>query len=251
MSQKPLRLGVNVDHVATVRNARGGVVPDPVRAAKLAIEAGAESITAHLREDRRHIRDDDVRRLRAEITSPLNFEMAATAEMLALALDLRPHAACLVPEKREERTTEGGLDVVSARAHLAPFVARLTDAGVRVSLFIEPDARMLEAAVALGAPVVELHTGTWCDAVAAGEERRAADEFERLRTGAARAAELGLEVHAGHGLNYETSETLATVPQFSEFNTGHFLIGDAIFIGLAESIRLVRAAMAAGRARAR
>jgi len=181
----------------------------------------------------------------------LNFEMAATAEMLALALDLRPHAACLVPEKREERTTEGGLDVVSARAHLAPFVARLTDAGVRVSLFIEPDARMLEAAVALGAPVVELHTGTWCDAVAAGEERRAADEFERLRTGAARAAELGLEVHAGHGLNYETSETLATVPQFSEFNTGHFLIGDAIFIGLAESIRLVRAAMAAGRARAR
>jgi pyridoxine 5-phosphate synthase len=250
MSQKPLRLGVNVDHVATVRNARGGVVPDPVRAAKLAIEAGAESITAHLREDRRHIRDDDVRRLRAEITSPLNFEMAATAEMLALALDLRPHAACLVPEKREERTTEGGLDVVSARAHLAPFVARLTDAGVRVSLFIEPDARMLEAAVALGAPVVELHTGTWCDAVAAGEERRAADEFERLRTGAARAAELGLEVHAGHGLNYETSETLATVPQFSEFNTGHFLIGDAIFIGLAESIRLVRAAMAAGRARA-
>ena len=250
MSHKPLRLGVNVDHVATVRNARGGALPDPVRAAKLAIAAGAESITAHLREDRRHIRDDDVRRLRAEITSPLNFEMAATAEMLALALDIRPHAACLVPEKREERTTEGGLDIVSARAHLAPFVARLTDAGVRVSLFIEPDARTLEAAAALGAPVVELHTGTWCDAVAAGEERKAEHEFERLRTGAVWAAELGLEVHAGHGLNYETSETLANVSQFSEFNTGHFLIGDAIFIGLAESIRLVRAAMAAGRARA-
>jgi len=250
MSQTPLRLGVNVDHVATVRNARGGTAPDPVRAAKLAISAGADSITAHLREDRRHIRDHDMRRLKAEISKPLNFEMAATDEMLALALEIRPHAACLVPEKREERTTEGGLDVVSGRAHLAPFVARLKGEGIRVSLFIEPDARTLEAAAALGAPVVELHTGTWCDFLAAGDERRATQEFERLKTGAAWAAELGLEVHAGHGLNFETSETLAAVPQFCEFNTGHFLIGEAIFVGLAETIRQVRAAMAAGRARA-
>ncbi|MDQ0470757.1 pyridoxine 5'-phosphate synthase [Labrys wisconsinensis] len=250
MSSQPLRLGFNVDHVATVRNARGGAGPDPVRAAQLAIEAGVDGITAHLREDRRHIRDDDIRRLKAEIARPLNLEMAATGEMLAIALAVRPHAACLVPEKREERTTEGGLDVVAAKAQLEPVVARLTDGGIRVSLFIEPDARPIETAAMLGAPVVELHTGTWCNAVEAGEETRAERELERLRTGARWAAELGLEVHAGHGLNFDTSETLAAVPWFSEFNTGHFLIGEAIFVGLAESIRRVREAMAAGRARA-
>jgi pyridoxine 5-phosphate synthase len=248
MPQRPLRLGVNVDHVATVRNARGGRHPDPVRAARLAIEAGADGITAHLREDRRHIRDEDIARLR-ELDRPLNFEMATTPEMLAIALRIGPHAACLVPEKREERTTEGGLDVAAAAEALRPFIAKLQGAGIRVSLFIEPDARAIETAASVGADIVELHTGTWAEAVAASAPS-AGHELERLRQGARWASELGLEVHAGHGLDFDTSETLATAPEFVEFNTGHFLIGEAIFVGLAESVRRVKAAMAAGRARA-
>ena len=247
----PLRLGINVDHVATIRNARGGDRPDPVRAALLALEAGADSITAHLREDRRHIRDSDMHRLKAETGRPLNFEMAATPEMLAIALDVRPHAVCLVPEKREERTTEGGLDVVGGRAALAPAVSRLSRAGIRVSLFIEPDPAALDAATALGAPVVELHTGTWCEAVLAGETREAARHFERLVTAAEQGTALGLEVHAGHGLDYETAEALAAVPEFKEFNIGHFLVGEAIFVGFAASIARMRAAMDRGRAGAR
>jgi pyridoxine 5-phosphate synthase len=250
MSAPPLRLGVNIDHVATVRNARGGIHPDPVRAALLAIEAGADGITAHLREDRRHIRDADMERLKAEISKPLNFEMAATDEMLAIALRIKPHAVCLVPEKRSERTTEGGLDVVGGAASLRPTIDRLSDAGIKVSLFIEADPRAIEMAAELKAPIVELHTGAWCDALAEGHHDAAAAELRRLTVGARLAEEAGLEPHAGHGLDYATSETLAAVPQFREFNTGHYLIGDAIFIGLAESIRLVRAAMARGRARA-
>jgi pyridoxine 5-phosphate synthase len=249
MPQRPLRLGINVDHVATVRNARGGRHPDPVRAARLAIEAGADGITAHLREDRRHIRDEDIVRLREELDRPLNFEMATTPEMLAIALRIRPHAACLVPEKREERTTEGGLDVAFAAEALRPFVAKLKGAGIRVSLFVEPDGRAIETAASVGADIVELHTGIWAEAVAAGAPS-AGHELERLRQGARWASELGLEVHAGHGLDFDTSETLATVPEFVEFNTGHFLVGEAIFVGLADSVRRVKAAMAAGRARA-
>ncbi len=198
-----LRLGVNVDHVATVRNARGGDAPDPVRAALLAIEAGADGITAHLREDRRHIRDDDMRRLKAAITKPLNFEMAATEAMLDIALAIRPHAACLVPEKRTERTTEGGLDVINGFAALKPFVAELGRAGIRVSMFVEPSIEALESSAALGAPVVELHTGAWCDALSRGDLARADYEFGRLRVAAAQAPALGLECHAGHGLDYE------------------------------------------------
>lgn len=243
-----LRLGVNVDHVATVRNARGGAHPDPVRAAHLAVAAGADSITAHLREDRRHIRDGDMERLKAELGVPLNFEMAATAEMLAIAVKIQPHAACLVPEKREERTTEGGLDVVGGHNHLVPFVARLTDAGCRVSLFIEPDAAPIAMAARLKAPVVELHTGTWCEAVAHGDDERAAREFARLANGARLALEHGLEVHAGHGLDVATSRQLASIRAFTEFNTGHFLVGEAIFIGFAAAIAQVRAAMDEGRA---
>ncbi|GLS24195.1 pyridoxine 5'-phosphate synthase [Labrys miyagiensis] len=245
-----IRLGLNVDHVATVRNARGGKWPDPVRAAQLAIEAGADGITAHLREDRRHIRDADIHRIRAEVPAPLNFEMAVTPDMLEIALKVKPHAVCLVPEKREERTTEGGLDVRGGEANLRNAIPRFKDAGIRVSLFVEPDRAVLEACAALGADIVELHTGTWCEAVTGGQGGHAAAEFERLKLGAGIAAGLGLEVHAGHGLDFETSETLAAVPQFAEFNTGHFLIGEAIFVGLAESIRTVKSAMAAGRSRA-
>ena len=242
-----LRLGVNVDHVATVRNARGGAVPDPVRAALLAIEAGADGITAHLREDRRHIRDDDMRRLKAAISRPLNFEMAATEAMLDMALRIKPHACCLVPENRTERTTEGGLDVLGGFAHLKPFVAELTRAAVRVSLFIEPSPESLDAAAALGAPVIELHTGAWCDALARGERERADHEFGRLRVAAAQSAALGLECHAGHGLDYETARTIAALPQIVELNIGHFLIGEAIFVGLAETVRQMRQAMEDGR----
>jgi len=242
-----LRLGVNIDHVATVRNARGGVLPDPVRAAHLAVAAGADGITAHLREDRRHIRDTDMERLAAELTKPLNFEMAATDEMIALAERLKPHAACLVPEKREERTTEGGLDVVGQEAQLAPRIARLKAAGCRVSLFIEPDEAPIAMAAKLGAPVVELHTGSWCHAVADGETAKAEAEFQRLANGAAYAAKLGLEVHAGHGLDYDTARKLAGVPAFVEFNIGHFLIGEAIFVGLETAIRRIRQAMDEGR----
>ncbi|SEG71640.1 pyridoxine 5'-phosphate synthase [Bosea lathyri] len=243
-----LRLGINIDHVATLRNARGGALPDPVRAAHLAIAAGADGITAHLREDRRHIRDADVERLATELTKPLNFEMATTDEMLALAERLKPHAACLVPEKREERTTEGGLDVVGQQAMLAPRIERLKAAGCRVSLFIEPDRAPIAMAVKLGAPVVELHTGSWCHAVVAGETDKAASEFQRLAEGAAYAASLGLEVHAGHGLDYETARQLARVSDFVEFNIGHFLMGEAIFVGLDTAIRRMRLAMDDGRA---
>jgi pyridoxine 5-phosphate synthase len=245
-----LRLGVNVDHVATVRNARGGAVPDPVRAALIAIEAGADGITAHLREDRRHIHDDDMTRLKAKISKPLNFEMAATGQMLDIALRIKPHAACLVPEKRTERTTEGGLDVVGGHDHLKPFVAELKRAGVRVSLFIEPSRAALEASASLGAPVVELHTGAWCDALAHGEAAQARHEFERLRAAAEMTRALGLECHAGHGLDFDSARTIAALPEIAELNIGHFLIGEAIFIGLAHSVKAMRIAMDEGRARA-
>jgi pyridoxine 5-phosphate synthase len=243
-----LRLGVNIDHVATLRNSRSGSVPDPLRAALLAIAAGADGITAHLREDRRHIRDDDMKRLKAQISKPLNFEMAATDEMVAIALDTRPHATCLVPEKRSERTTEGGLEVIGAHNHLKPIVAELSRAGIRVSLFVEPAIDALEAARAIGAPVVELHTGAWCDAHEHGEIERADEEFARLRVAAKHTEKLGLECHAGHGLNYETTQLIAALPQIVELNIGHFLVGEAIFVGLEAAIKKMRAAMVAGRA---
>ncbi|HUK60506.1 MAG TPA: pyridoxine 5'-phosphate synthase [Stellaceae bacterium] len=243
---RPLRLGVNIDHVATIRNARGGRHPDPVRAAHAAAAAGADGITAHLREDRRHISDSDIARLRAEIALPLNLEMAATDEMLAIALKHRPHAACLVPEKRTEVTTEGGLDAAGGAAHLARFVSALGAAGIRVSLFIDPETRQLEAAKALGAPVVELHTGAYCDA-AAGAAREA--ELARLVAAAARAESLGLECHAGHGLGYDTVGPVAAIATIVELNIGHFLIGEAIFGGLEAAIRRMRALMDEARRR--
>mgnify|MGYP005810002225 CR=1 FL=1 len=248
MPQSALRLGVNIDHVATLRNSRGGSVPDPVRAALLAIEAGADGITAHLREDRRHIRDDDMKKLKASISKPLNFEMAATDEMVAIALDTRPHASCLVPEKRSERTTEGGLEVIAAHDRLKPIVGELGRAGIKVSLFIEPALEALEAARSLGAPVVELHTGAWCDAREHGETERAEEEFARLTAAARHSEKLGIECHAGHGLDYETARLISALPQIVELNIGHFLVSDAIFIGLEASIRKMRAAMEAGRA---
>lgn len=243
-----LRLGVNIDHVATVRNARGGAVPDPLRAALLAIEAGADGITAHLREDRRHIRDDDMARLKAAISKPLNFEMAATEQMLDIALRTKPHACCLVPEKRTERTTEGGLDVVAAHDHLVPFVAELGRAGIRVSLFIEPSLEAIDAARSIGAPVVELHTGAWCHAVDTGDAARGRQEFERLRLAARHTAAAGIECHAGHGLDFATARQISSLPEIVELNIGHFLIGEAIFVGLTESIRAMRKAMDEGRA---
>jgi pyridoxine 5-phosphate synthase len=244
----PLRLGVNIDHVATVRNARGGPRPDPLRAALLAIEAGADGITAHLREDRRHIHDDDMERLKASITKPLNFEMAATEQMLDIALKIKPNAVCLVPERRTERTTEGGLDVLGGHDNLVPFVDELTRAGVRVSLFIEPSLESIDASASIKAPVVELHTGAWCHAVEIGDAAWAEREFARIERAAAHAAAHGLETHAGHGLDYETARRVAALPQIVELNIGHFLIGEAIFVGLAESIRLMRKAMDEGRA---
>ncbi|MGA0531333.1 pyridoxine 5'-phosphate synthase [Hansschlegelia sp. KR7-227] len=244
-----VRLGVNVDHVATVRNARDGDSPDPARIARLAIEAGADGVTAHLREDRRHIRDADVERLMA-LGAPLNFEMAATPEMLAIALRAKPHAACLVPEKREERTTEGGLDVVGQKGLVAPVVKELVAAGIRVSLFVEPDAEALDQAELMGAPVVELHTGSWCEAIATGEGARAEREFKRLADAAAYAAKLGLEVHAGHGLDYASAETIAGLPAVAELNIGHFLVGEALAIGFPEAVRTMKAAIARGRRRA-
>jgi pyridoxine 5-phosphate synthase len=244
--QRPLRLGVNIDHVATVRNARGGRHPDPLRAARLAADAGADGITAHLRKDRRHIVDDDIARLVQEIGLPLNLEMAATAEMLAIALRHKPHAACLVPEKRTEVTTEGGLDVVGGHNHLAPFVRALGGGGIRVSLFIDPEPRQLDMAKAVGAPVVELHTGAYCDAV--GEAR--ARELERLVTAAAHAEAIGLECHAGHGLSYDTVGPVAAISTIVELNIGHFLVGEAIFIGLDAAIRRMRALMTEARGRA-
>ena len=246
-----LRLGVNVDHVATVRNARGGRYPDPLRAAQIAIAAGADGITAHLREDRRHIRDDDMARLRAEIGKPLNFEMAAAEEMVAIALKTQPHAVCLVPERRQELTTEGGLDVVGQHNVLGPVIAKLVGAGIRVSLFIAAAPDQIEMAARLRSPVIEIHTGAWCDAFAEGRTAAADAELARIREGARLAARLGLEVHAGHGLNYETAETIAALPEFVELNIGHFLVGEAIMVGLGEAVRTMRAAMDRGRARAR
>jgi pyridoxine 5-phosphate synthase len=246
----PLRLGVNVDHVATVRNARGGRYPDPLRAAQIAIAAGADGITAHLREDRRHIRDDDMARLKAEIGKPLNFEMAATEEMVAIAIKTQPHAVCLVPERRQELTTEGGLDVVGQHNVLAPVIAKLVGAGIRVSLFIAAVADQIEMAARLRSPVIEIHTGAWCDALAEGRLSAAEAEFARIREGARLAARLGLEVHAGHGLNYETADMIAALPEFVELNIGHFLVGEAIMVGLGEAVRTMRAAMDRGRARA-
>jgi pyridoxine 5-phosphate synthase len=243
MPLRPLRLGVNIDHVATVRNARGGEYPDPVRAALLAADAGADGITAHLREDRRHITDEDIARLMDALDIPLNLEMAATEEMLAIALKHRPHAVCIVPEKREERTTEGGIDAASQHDRLAPLVAALNDAGSRVSLFIEPDARQIDAAARLRAPVVELHTGRYCELQ--GPAR--AEELRRLADAAALAAKNGIEVHAGHGLTFDNVAPVAAIPQVVELNIGHFLIGEAIFVGLDASIRQMRAAMDAAR----
>lgn len=243
----PIRLGVNIDHVATLRNARGGMRPDPIRAAHAVIAAGADGITAHLREDRRHIRDADMRRLKAEISRPLNFEMAATGEMVALACSILPHACCLVPEKREERTTEGGLAVSLGDENLRRSIGTLKDAGIRVSLFIEADDSAIEASKALQADIVELHTGTWCHAIETGDAAMAKAEFARLARGARVADAAGLEVHAGHGLDYASAERLAGCLEFVEFNIGHFLIGEAVFVGLGESIRQMRHAMDAGR----
>jgi pyridoxine 5-phosphate synthase len=231
-----LRLGVNIDHVATIRNARGGEHPDPVRAAFAAAEAGADGITAHLREDRRHITDDDIARLMEKLTIPLNLEMAATEEMLEIALRHRPHAACIVPEKREERTTEGGLDAAGQHNHLAPFVSRLAEANIRVSLFIEPDPRQIEAAIRLRAPVVEFHTGRY--AHLNGEAQTA--ELQRISDAAALAAKNGIEPHAGHGLTFDNVMPVAAIPQLKELNIGHFLVGEAIFTGFETSVRRMR-----------
>jgi len=244
----PVRLGVNVDHVATLRNARGGTLPDPVRAALLAKAAGADGITAHLREDRRHIRDVDMERIRAEVELPLNFEMAATDEMVAIARRIRPHACCLVPEKRQERTTEGGLDAAGQQDELAPRIARLKQAGIRVSLFIAAEPAQIAAARALEADIVELHTGAWCDALAEDRTAEAEAEFMRLEAGARQAAALGLEVHGGHGLDYATAERIAAFPQIAELNIGHFLVGEAVFVGLGASIGAMKQAIARGRA---
>jgi pyridoxine 5-phosphate synthase len=234
-----LRLGVNIDHVATIRNARGGDFPDPVRAAHLAAEAGADGITAHLREDRRHITDRDIDRLMAEIGLPLNLEMAATEEMLSIALAHKPNAACIVPEKREERTTEGGLDAAGQFEHLKPYVDRLMEAGIRVSLFIDPRHQQLEAAVRLGVPVVEFHTGDYANAALRNRD----DELEAVALGAYQAAEHGIEPHAGHGLTYDNVSPVAAIPQLAELNIGHFLVGEAIFTGLDASVRRMRELM--------
>ncbi len=235
-----LRLGVNIDHVATVRNARGGPHPDPVRAALVAIQAGADGITAHLREDRRHIRDDDMVRLKREITRPLNFEMAATEEMQKIALKIVPHACCLVPEKREERTTEGGLDVAGASNILKPYIARLKDAGIRISLFIEPDAKAIDVSAALGADIVELHTGAYCEKALENDAAGVAAQIKRITAAAAHAHAAGLEVHAGHGLTFNTVAAVARLPEVVELNIGHFLVGEAMFTGLEPAIRHMR-----------
>ncbi|MEL7150548.1 MAG: pyridoxine 5'-phosphate synthase [Pseudomonadota bacterium] len=243
-----LRLGVNIDHVATVRNARGGAYPDPVRAARIAEEAGADGITAHLREDRRHITDTDIEALMEALTLPLNFEMAATEEMQAIALRHKPHAVCIVPEKREERTTEGGLEVAREENRLAHFIAPLRDAGCRVSIFIAADARQIEAAHRIGAEVVELHTGAYCDFHAEGQFDSRDEELGRLTEMASFAHSLGLEVHAGHGLTYDTVQPVAALPELVELNIGHYLIGEAIFLGLDASIKEMRRLMDEARA---
>ena len=244
-----IRLGVNVDHVATLRNARGGRHPDPLKAAEMAIAAGADSITIHLREDRRHIRDADVQAIRHIISKPTNLEMAATEEMLAIALATKPHAVCLVPERREERTTEGGLDAAGLHNHLAPMVSAMTAAGIRVSLFIAADSRQIAAAKSLGAPVVELHTGAWCEALADGHLAEAEAEFSRLAAGAREGHALGIEVHAGHGLTYDSAETIAALPGIAELNIGHFMMGEALFEGLPRVIHKMREAIDRGQAR--
>jgi pyridoxine 5-phosphate synthase len=250
MPAPPIRLGVNIDHVATLRNARSGRHPDPVKAAELAIAAGADGITAHLREDRRHILDDDIARLQRRIKKPLNLEMAATAEMVSIAQKLRPHAACIVPERRAERTTEGGLDAAGQREALREAVEKLAAAGIRVSLFIAAEPAQIEAAAKIGAPVIEIHTGAWCDALALGEAAAAAAEFERIVRGAALATSAGLEVHAGHGLDFSAAETIAALPEIVELNIGHFLIGEAIFDGLGAAVRKMHAAIQRGRSKA-
>ncbi|WP_416349367.1 pyridoxine 5'-phosphate synthase [Pararhodobacter sp.] len=247
MTIRPIRLGVNIDHVATLRNARGSAYPDPVRAALVAQDSGADGITAHLREDRRHIIDSDIDRLMAAIAVPLNFEMAATTEMQAIALRHRPHAVCLVPEKREERTTEGGLDVASDCNRLADFVASLSAAGSRVSLFIGHDPRQIDAAVRVGAPVVELHTGQYCDLVAEGKAEKAALELAALMQGARLAHSAGLEVHAGHGLSFSTVSPFAAMQEIAELNIGHFLVSEAVFMGLGPAIAEMRRLMDAAR----
>ncbi len=249
MSER-VRLGVNIDHVATIRNARGVAYPDPTRAAHVALDAGADGITAHLREDRRHISDADIANLSAmlrERAKPLNFEMAVTNEMLEIALKHRPHAVCLVPERREERTTEGGLDVAGGHNWIAPFVAKLRDAGSRVSLFVGADPLQIEAAARTGAAVVELHTGAYCDAARDGHADQAADILAALQAGAKQASSLGLEVHAGHGIDYETVAPIAAIPEVAELNIGHFLVGEAIFIGLAGAVTEMRARIDAAR----
>lgn len=242
-----LRLGVNIDHVATIRNARGGRHPDPLRAAHIAIEGGADGITAHLREDRRHISDDDISRLKAELTRPLNLEMAATEEMVAIALRHLPNACCLVPERREERTTEGGLDVAGGRAHLERTIDQLKAAGIRVSLFIEADKKSIETSAQLGADIIELHTGAYCDRALEDDGSGVAQELQKLKQGAEFAHDAGLEVHAGHGLTYNTVKAVARFPQIVELNIGHFLIGEAIFGGLTAAVQHMRALMAQAR----
>ncbi len=245
MTVRRLRLGVNIDHVATIRNARGSQHPDPVRAAEAAVKAGADGITAHVREDRRHISDEDITRLSRDIEGPLNLEMAATEEMLEIALRHKPHAACIVPEKRQERTTEGGLDVVVGHNQLKPYVDALGQAGIRVSMFVEPDLAQLDATASLGAPVVELHVGAYCEAV--GEAQK--QEFARIASAAAHAEAIGLECHAGHGLTYDTVTPVAAIATIVELNIGHFLVGEAIFGGLDSAIRRMRALMDKARAR--
>lgn len=245
------RLGVNIDHVATIRNARGGRHPDPLRAAHLAVEAGADGITAHLREDRRHISDVDIARLKSELTRPLNLEMAATQEMLEIAVRHVPNACCLVPERREERTTEGGLNVIDGGDQLVRVIGDLKSAGIRVSLFIEPDPRTIETSARIGADIVELHTGAYCEKALAGDASGLARELERLTSGARLAGEVGLEVHAGHGLTFNTVAPIARLPEVVELNIGHFLIGEAIFGGLPSAIRRMRALMDEARAGAR
>jgi pyridoxine 5-phosphate synthase len=239
----PIRLGINIDHIATLRNARGGFHPDPLRAAKLAVEAGADNITAHLREDRRHIRDEDIARLTAAALAPLNLEMAVTPKMLAIALKARPHACCLVPERRQELTTEGGLDVAGQVGTLGPFVAELRRTGIQLSLFIDPDAEQIEASREVGADAIELHTGTYCQAAAKGDGPTLRRELKRLVDGARSAARLGLEVHAGHGLDYANVVPVASIPEIVELNIGHYVVGEALFVGLFDSVSHMRALM--------
>jgi pyridoxine 5-phosphate synthase len=247
----PIRLGINIDHIATLRNARVGLRPDPVRAARLVVAAGADNITAHLREDRRHIRDEDIMRLAADPPVPLNLEMAVTPEMLAIALGARPHACCLVPERREEITTEGGLDAASQVETLAPFVAELRRGGIQVALFIDPDLEQVEASRRVGADAVELHTGTYCEACLDGDQPAVRAELARLIEAAEAAASSGLEVHAGHGLDYDSVGAVAAVPEIVELNIGHFLVGEALFVGLKQSVERMRAEMDGARSRLR